>query len=34
MKRADEVVGADFIGQRMIEKNGAAILFLLNAFKQ
>ena len=34
MKRADEVVGADLIGQRMIEKNGAAILFLLNAFKQ
>lgn len=34
MKRADEVVGADLIGQRMVEKNGAAILFLLNAFKQ
>ena len=34
MKRADEVVSANFIGQGMIEKNGVALHFLLNAFKQ
>ena len=34
IQRVNEVVGADLIRKRMIQENGVAVLFLMDAFKQ